>query len=293
MKTSTGNLLSHLRDKHKIVLENKLTDKSQRKVTDMLLSVASSSPASTQSSSNRIDKDRYILARQMCLWFCRDLIPFYEANKVGIHDFFVWAGIIKADENVPDRKTLANAALNDIYTALLKLIHKYVESAVPNMFSISFDFWTDNVKRVSYITYWIHWMSPEFKMEKMCLRVVSFPHPHNGELIKQAFNQLMADFKLTEKRRLAVTDNGSNLIKACKLLELEREPCICHNLHLLVSVDLIKNHPCMQPIRDLIVRMKTIYKKLVYKYEQLKKMNDDDYNRRLYDVISSLENICE
>lgn len=156
--------MNHLRDKHKIVLQNKRTDKNQRLVTDMLVSIGSSS--STESSTNRIDKSRYILARQMCLWFCRDLISFYEANKDGIRDFFVWAGIIKADENVPDRKTLANAALNDIYTALLKLIHKYVESAVPNMFSTSFDFWTDNVKRVSYITYWIHWMSSEFKMEK-------------------------------------------------------------------------------------------------------------------------------
>lgn len=98
--------MNHLRDKHKIVLQNKRTDKNQRLVTDMLVSIGSSS--STESSTNRIDKSRYILARQMCLWFCRDLISFYEANKDGIRDFFVWAGIIKADENVPDRKTLAS-----------------------------------------------------------------------------------------------------------------------------------------------------------------------------------------
>lgn len=255
----------------------------------MLTSVGQPQVPTTSTSNSR----RYILARQICLWFCRDFISFNEVSKPGIRDFCLWAGIIKPNEELPDRKTLAGSALNDIYTSLYNFVHKFAQSKLPNMIPIAFDFWSDNVKRIAYITYWIHWINSSWEMQRMCLKIAHFPHPHTGELISEAFDRLTEEYNLRNKKFLAVTDNGKNLIKACRLLRMEREPCMCHNIHLLISVDLIKNHPGLQPIRDLIVRMKKINKAIVYKYDDLKKMNDDDYNSRLYNVLSSLENISK
>ncbi len=153
--TNTGNLRDHLRDKHGIDLSHKLTDKNQRKVTDMLMTVGKPIPDVDRPMSEK----RFILARQMCLWFCRDLLPFNAANKDGFHDFAVYAKMIKENEKLPDRTTLSDAALNDIYSALKVYTKKFVELWLPRTITISMDFWRDNVKRVSYINYWINFRS--------------------------------------------------------------------------------------------------------------------------------------
>lgn len=236
---------------------------------------------------------RYILARQMCLWFCRDLISFNEANKVGIHDFCLWSSIIKVGEKLPDRTTLAETALNDIYSSLLAYIKRFVESNLPKTLPISMDFWTDNVKRVSYINYWIHWIDSAFEMHKICLGLKRFPHPHKGKIIASEFTQVMKNFKLENKKFIGVTDSGGNIKLACNILNIEREPCLCHNFHLLVATDLIQKHRALQPIRDLIRRMKEINKALVYRYEDLKSISDKEYNKRLYHIVSSVKDISK
>lgn len=241
----------------------------------------------------RSQKDRFVLARQMCLWFCRDLVAFNIANKAGFHDFAVFAKMIKENEKLPDRTTLANTALNDIYSAVKGYITKFVKTSLPRTITTSFDFWSDNVKRISYINYWVHWINNDFEIQKLCLGIKRFPHPHEGQLIADPFNCIVNEFGLSDKNFVGVTDSGSNIKLACRLLNLEREPCLCHNLHLLVAYDLIKKHPSMKPIRDLIIRMKVAKKALIYKYEDLQKIHDQEYNKRLLHLISSLQNICE
>lgn len=286
--TSTGNLRNLLSDKHAISLEHKLTDKNQRKVTDMLMKVGKSSSAVNPSTTD----SRFILARQLCLWFCRDLLPFNTASKSGIHDFSVYAGIISSKDKLPDRTTISDTALNDVYDALKALIKKFVRSNLPKTISTSMDFWSDNVKRISYINYWIFWMNDKWEMQKLCLGLKRFPHPHTGQLLADAFNKVKAEFELVDKTFLAVTDSGGNVKLGCSILGMDREPCLCHNMHLLVAVDLLNNHPEMEPIRQLIKNMKAIKKALIYKYEELKRVNEDEFNKRLYHLISSLQNIC-
>lgn len=82
---------------------------------------------------------RFILARQICLLFCRDLIQFNAISKEGIHDFSVYAGLIKLNEKLPDRTTIADTALNDIYNALKAYIKKFVKSTLPPTITNSMD----------------------------------------------------------------------------------------------------------------------------------------------------------
>lgn len=139
------------------------------------------------------------------------------------------------------------------------------------------------MKRISFINYWIHWIDSDFKIQKLCLGVTRFPHPHNAKLITSNFKCKMSEYKLDSK----------TFVASCRLLKLEREPCLGHNFHLLVATDLIQNNAALQPVRDLIKRMKEIYKDLVFKYENLKKIYDEEYNRRLHSIISTVQNICK
>lgn len=278
-----------MRDKHGVDIEHKVAEKNQRLVSDMLQTVGKDNLAVVGS----VKDSRFILARHMCLWFCRDLLPFNTANKDGLHDFAVYAGLIKSNEKLPDRTTISDTALNDIYSNLKAYIKKFVKSSLPKTVTNSMDFWTDNVKRESYINYWVHWISDVFEMQKLCLGIKKFPHPHTGEDIAKAYTELMRDFELQDKRFLSVTDSGGNLKKGCRLLKLEREACLCHNLHLLVAHDLIEKYAAMQQVRDLIRRMKEVKKAILFRYEEMKKINDDEYNKRLIHLVSTLQNISK
>lgn len=247
---------------------------------------------STISTVPKCDK-RYLLARQLCLWFCRDLIPFNNSNKDGMNDFFRWAKVIDRDENLPDRKSLANAALNDIYSVVYGKVQEIVRASnVPNVLNVSFDFWSDNVKRLSYINYWISWIDPDFVMQNVCLKTEYFPHPHTGEEIAKAFEDVKLEFGLTDKKFRGCTDNGSNVKKASEILDLDWDSCLAHDLNLLVATNLLA-HDDMEEVRSLINKMKQINKALMFRYEDMKKMHDDEYNKTLYRILSELENICE
>lgn len=76
---------------------------------------------------------RYLLARQLCLWFCRDLVAFNNSNKDGMNDFFRWAKIISKDEDLPDKSTLAGTALNDIYCVVYSIVQDILKSNLPNV----------------------------------------------------------------------------------------------------------------------------------------------------------------
>lgn len=250
-----------------------------------MLSNSSSSFATTAVKDKRL-----LLARQMALWFCRDLKDFNTANKDGFTEFAKWIGIIKPEEKLPDRNTISRAALDDIYAVAYKNVSSTLKDSLPNVLPISFDFWTDNAKRMSYLSYWIYWIDSDFVMNKVCLRTFSFPHPHTGDAIAKSFKDLIAEFKFENKTFYATTDSGSNIVSACKILKLVREACLCHNIHLFVPTDLLQNE-VMEPVCDLIARMKRVIKALMYNYQQLKQIHDDEYNTRLYDILQNLERI--
>jgi hypothetical protein len=45
------------------------------------------------------------------------------------------------------------------------------------------------------------------------------------------------EFGLESKKIIYVTDNGSNIVKACSLAGVERMGCIAHGVHNLITVD--------------------------------------------------------
>lgn len=160
------------------------------------------------------------------------------------------------------------------------------------MLGVSFDFWSDNVKRLSFINYWLNWIDSNFQMKSVCLKTAYFPHPHTAEEIAKSFTNVMKEFDLKGKQFRACTDNGSNVKKACKILKLDWDSCLGHDIHLLVSKDLLQ-HKDMEDLRTLKMKMKRINKALMYKYEELKQIHDEEYNTTLYRVLSELENICK
>lgn len=160
---------------HDIHLTSFAKDNNQRKLTDIFFGL----PAKRQ----KVEKDyaaQHTLNRQFALWICCDLLPFGTLQKRGFQDF--WKDTKRDDVNLPTRTTIFVGALDDIYICFkTRLIE--VLSQAPKFGTMTFDFWTDNHKRISYITYTYHYMY-EWTIKTFVLKTAAFGQQATGENIK-------------------------------------------------------------------------------------------------------------
>uniref|UniRef100_T1IHQ2 DUF659 domain-containing protein n=1 Tax=Strigamia maritima TaxID=126957 RepID=T1IHQ2_STRMM len=150
------------------------------------------------------------LVRDIALFCARDLLPFNIVARKGFEDFCKKYRIIKKDESLPCRTTISRSALNDVYTWVREKFSKQIES-ISNGVGMTCDCWTDNYLHLAYMTYTIHWIDNDWNLK--------------------------ADhFSIT-----TVTDCGSNMLKAFRLMKRFHIKCVAHGLHNLISRDLFQN----------------------------------------------------
>lgn len=78
------------------------------------------------------------------------------------------------------------------------------------------------------------------------------PYPHTGDNICNVLRDIISNWNLTGKVLSMTTDNGSNMVRAGKLMgELTRLPCAAHTLQLVVGKGLL-------PAEVLIARAKRL-----------------------------------
>jgi hypothetical protein len=136
----------------------------------------------------------------------------------------------------------------------------------PKTVAMTSDMWTDNFKRRSYITFTLHFCTPAFVMHDVVLRTVVFPQSSTGENIKAAMIDTARFFNLQDKKIVYVTDQGANMVKACRLAQVDRLGCIGHALHKLVMVDGIGKCPSIQ---NIIEKAKGIVNAFTFKTHTL------------------------
>ena len=162
---------------------------------------------------------------------------------------------------------------------------------------MTMDMWTDNYRRRSYITFTLHFCADDFILHDLTLRTSLFQSTHTGEHIKQDMEEIMRLFGLESKLVVFITDQGANVVKACKIAAVDRHGCVAHGLHNLITVDGISK---TTELSELIDRAKDITKSFTYKdvmveneakdiayeaflddMENMTQMIEDDDNTRL------------
>lgn len=126
-------------------------------------------------------------------------------------------------------------------------------------------------------------------MKHRILKTAIHDGKHTGENIRDHFNETKKEFGLLDKKIVCVTDSAANMKKAVRLLDLRHVPCIAHSINLLVQKDLMM-HTDMQPLRDIISKLRKTQKKLIYKHSELKKLSDQDQQKKLFLFI---DEVCE
>ncbi|KAM0733625.1 Transposable element Hobo transposase [Formica fusca] len=153
------------------------------------------------------------------------------------------------------------------------------------------DAWTDNYRHIPFMTFTLHWISPTETQLRSCTLQTSFlSHPHTADNIVEELKKVLTPFNLNDKIITLVTDGGTNMIKAAKVMKIDRVPCIAHGLHNLVMVDTISKLP---DVNSLIAKARGIIKILAFKTHDIEKAKEITQQQDINNILDSAENLEE
>lgn len=273
--TSGTVLTAHLLE-HDVDLKTAVKDKNQRKLTEVFFG-----PPAKRHKVNNNNETQHTLNRQFALWICCDLLPFGIVEKRGFRDFW---NATKGDAlELPSRTTVAVGALDDTYICFKNRLIQVLSQA-PRFGSMTLDFWTDNHKRISYVTYTYHYMD-EWTIKTFVLKTSAFAQSKSSDNIKQHFENTLEEFGLCGKKITVVSDGELSLVKACRLLKVMRTHCISHRIHLLITKDLFK-HPTLKDFFEkFLSKLRSIHFKLIFKYQELKLYDNEEKQKKFHDAV--------
>lgn len=229
------------------------------------------------------EQNSFIFNRKVCVWLCKDLLPFSLVENTGFRDFWLNSG---KGPLPPSRSTVSREGLDDVYWCIRRKLINNLENA-PKHGVISFDAWTDRFRKHAYCVYTYHFME-DWSMKSVILKTSRLDHPHSAEALKDNFLLIAKEFKIDEKCLIAVTDNGSNMIKCLKLLKVFRLGCFAHSCNRLIVHDLMKNS-FMAPFDNILTKIKKSQRKLCFKHGVLKEKAETDRQNKL---LLMLEDLC-
>ena len=97
------------------------------------------------------------------------------------------------------------------------------------------DLWS-SIGLKPYLSYTVHYISPDWKLESKCLQTHFMPEDHTAENLGEALKTTLESWDLLPEKQVCITtDSGSNIVKATRDLHWPRLACFGHNLHLAVS----------------------------------------------------------
>jgi len=101
--------------------------------------------------------------------------------------------------------------------------------------SLTLDAWSSSA-HIPYLGVTAHWVTSKFEPCELLLSMEELPYPHGATEIQEHLIDLFDDWGISSKITAIVTDNGSNVKKACGDMGIgERIPCAVHTLQLSVG----------------------------------------------------------
>ncbi|XP_045768236.1 zinc finger BED domain-containing protein 4-like [Maniola jurtina] len=280
-KASTGNLIRHLKDDHSL-LEEKNPAAATSKSLTTFFKVSLSRPTTSAPSSSK-SQNKWMLARDLCLWLCRSLTAFDTVSNEGFKDFLIKYNVIYKIEDLPSRTTVSREALSDIYDCMLAHIKQDILAKIGTHAALTTDLWQDLYRRCSYITYTLQYIADDAnEMQNYTLATRLFEGKKTGEALSAFTQGIISSFGLEGKSLYLVTDSGANVKRISQNLQgIQSHLCLGHGLHNLVTVDGIKKTPQVQ---NLVVKCKKVVKTLRYRLPEIEEEADKEQRRILTEI---------
>ena len=168
------------------------------------------------------------------------------------------------------------------FQAIKEMIIQTCETA-----AITTDLWTSHAKS-GYIRITCHWLTEKMKLIDILICVESINYPHTGNNIRQTIITKLELLGLENKVKAAVTDNGSNMVKAIREWDdVDHIPCSAHTLQLCVIKGLEKAKSFTKRFKKLIEffnspkqneRLEEAQRELIARYQEQRADDTDNNN---------------
>lgn len=101
----------------------------------------------------RVGRDHSnLICRVRSMWLCKELLPFSMTATDGFNDFAFACKMVKIVKDLPSSSAISQTAL---CTVLYRTVYGELQKKfqmMPEVVSITLDFWTDKTKRTSYVS---------------------------------------------------------------------------------------------------------------------------------------------
>ncbi|CAF3969775.1 unnamed protein product [Adineta steineri] len=140
----------------------------------------------------------------------------------------IW--VVSSKSDIPSRTILSPINLNKIYDVCYQKTKERLKSSI-KFPTITCDIWSDKYKHRSYICFTIHFLDADLQYHHYNLQTLPFTESHTGLAIKDLFSVVLHEFGLSSYNIIGVSDQGSNMRKAWRLLSATHTYCIGHGVH--------------------------------------------------------------
>ena len=150
--------------------------------------------------------------------------------------------------------------------------------------SLTLDAWSSSA-HIPYLGVTAHWVTPKFEPYELLLSMEELPYSHGATEIQEHLVDLFDKWGIGSKITAVITDNGSNVKKACNnMIEIgERIPCTVHTLQLSVGKGLDVAKILIDKCKSLIAFLANDKKKqqlrdsqiYLYQQQQLQKNEEE------------------
>lgn len=121
-----------------------------------------------------------------------------------------------------------------LIVGIIKII-LHADKAISKL-CITCDGWSKKGLKSSYLGTTVHFVSQEAKMESAVLDMKEITGRHTGETIGKMIREVLEDWQITNLTLFAIIDNGSNMVKAFKIVQ-EMYLSECHNFPVEETVE--------------------------------------------------------
>lgn len=148
--------------------------------------------------------------------------------------------------------------------------------------------WTDNYRRISYMTYTCHYITDKWKLQSRVLNTSMFEHPHTSRRIEENFKSMIADYCLQEKEIISIVDGAANVNRTVDDMGLIKIKCIAHAINRLIQFDLLEKGQGIEELTEVLTRLRRIQKALLYRYGELTKIAKGERQKQIFDMLEEI-----
>ena len=159
------------------------------------------------------------------------MMPIYSVEKEGSVRLF---HSLDSQYELPSRKYFSNVAIPKLYAQTRDVVSSEIKSA--KFLAETTDMWSSYTTE-PYLSYTVHFVGEDWKLESRCLQTLYLPEDHTGENIAVPLRETLESWEIDVSKQVCLTtDNGSNIVCATEsCLGWTHLSCFGHNLHLAVQ----------------------------------------------------------